>query len=337
MAPPGRTRLTHAAASTNNTPPTDPTPPAASSGTRKSKRKSPAGINDSSPTGDETPQAPPPKVRKPSNRATSTKKATPNPALPPPVPATIPTEQVPLPVSAHDNTAPSLTDQSTETGGLEHPEEAHAGASASTSAVAGIEDAPLDDLAAANAAYAALQKEVRTLKKYKVMWAKQQMEKTNLPQDEVSDGSIPRPPGERGKNGWNMQTALQLEADGDTYNAILATTRDAVRQAGLDWHFKFDEQEPARLGAAYSQVKRSHPYLKRFKNDWACRELVLAALQNRRKTEAAKINRLTAKSPSKKPAKSKRNGFKPRSKSTAPTAGPSNGDGDGSMEESSAE
>lgn len=59
------------------------------------------------------------------------------------------------------------------------------------------------------------------------MWVKQQQDRTALPGESslaVPDNSVPRPPGERGKNGWNMQTALQLEDDGDTYNAILVCT-----------------------------------------------------------------------------------------------------------------
>ncbi|KIO18458.1 hypothetical protein M407DRAFT_225582 [Tulasnella calospora MUT 4182] len=159
-----------------------------------------------------------------------------------------------------------------------------------------------------------LRKELRAMKKFKVMWAKQQQEQNALPNEggpSVPEGSIPRPPGERGKNGWNMQTALQLEADGDTYNLILATARDAVRETGLDWKKKFDEQDP---------MKHVQPYLRRFKGDWACRELVISTLQNRQKVEHARIKALMVRSPS-KPSKSKRTGFKPRSKS-ASTASP---------------
>ncbi|KIO24256.1 hypothetical protein M407DRAFT_213183 [Tulasnella calospora MUT 4182] len=172
-----------------------------------------------------------------------------------------------------------------------------------------------------------LEKELRALKKFKVMWAKQQRDQTSLTSEggpSTLDGSIPRPPGERGKNGWNMQTALQLEADGDTYNLILAATRDAVRETGLDWKKKFDEQEPARVGTCYSQMKHVHPYLKRFKGDWACRELVISALQNRRKVEHARIKALMVRSPS-KPPKSKRAGFKPRSKPSAASPTPDPG------------
>ncbi|KAG8900428.1 hypothetical protein FRC00_012971 [Tulasnella sp. 408] len=167
-----------------------------------------------------------------------------------------------------------------------------------------------------------LKKKLRVMTKYKVMWSKQQQDQNALPGEGGSsapEGSIPRPPGERGKNGWNLQTALQLEADGDKYNLVLAATRDAIKETGLDWRKKFDEQDPIRVGTCYSQMKHVQPYLKKFKADWACRELVISALQNKRKVEHARIKSLMVRSPSK--PKSKRAGFKPRSKS-ASTASP---------------
>ncbi|KAG8938570.1 hypothetical protein FRC04_008246 [Tulasnella sp. 424] len=167
---------------------------------------------------------------------------------------------------------------------------------------------------AAQATNCKAKEENRALKKIRVLYLKSQTPDTGAgSSSSVPDGSVPRPPGERGKNRWNMQTALKLAHDGDTYNAVLATTHDAVWGAGLEWRLKFDEQDPARLAACYGQMKRVHPHLKQFKNDWACRELVLGALQNRRKTEHAKIKGLmTNKKTSHEP--SKRKGFKPRTK-----------------------
>ncbi|KAG9018792.1 hypothetical protein FRB90_009640 [Tulasnella sp. 427] len=323
MAPSTR----HTAASQRANQPADPAPepPVPDPTRRRSKRKSPAeGNNDGAGTNSNSP--PPQKVQKGrTNRSASAQVSVMEPPPPPPDSESIATD--PPSILTPNTARVPITDASSASAEVDHVNLIEPAASASQATSESAEE-----LASRNAA---LEKEVRNLKKYKVLWAKQQGEKTALAQDQPSDGSIPRPPGERGKNGWNMQTALQLETDGDMYNAILATIRDAVRQAGLDWRIKFDEQEPARLGAAYSQVKRVHPYLKRFKSDWACRELVLAALQNRRKTESAKLNR-AAKSPTKKPpAKSKRTGFKPRSKSAVPTtstAGPSN-EGASNLEE----
>lgn len=57
------------------------------------------------------------------------------------------------------------------------------------------------------------------------MWYKAQQDKATAAlatgSDSVPDDSISRPPGERSKNGWNLQTVIGLDADGDLYNAIL--------------------------------------------------------------------------------------------------------------------
>ncbi|KAG9048872.1 hypothetical protein FS837_011781 [Tulasnella sp. UAMH 9824] len=67
-------------------------------------------------------------------------------------------------------------------------------------------------------------------------------------------GLIPRPSGEKGKNGWNMQEALRLKENGDLYNEILATTRTAVSEAGLDWTLKFRAQDLEKLMDCYARV-----------------------------------------------------------------------------------
>lgn len=61
-------------------------------------------------------------------------------------------------------------------------------------------------------------------------------------------------------------------------------------------------------------MKKRYPYLKRFQHNWACRELVLNALQNKRKVEQARVKALVAKNPN----KAKRSGSKA-------AAGPSHG------------
>ena len=60
-------------------------------------------------------------------------------------------------------------------------------------------------------------------------------------------------------------------------------------------------------------MRTTYPYLKRFKSNWACRELVIGVPQNRRKSENAKSKGVGTK---KAERTSKRTGFKPRSKVT---------------------
>ncbi|KAG8921033.1 hypothetical protein FRC01_000473 [Tulasnella sp. 417] len=168
---------------------------------------------------------------------------------------------------------------------------------------------------AVNERLAELEEENRRLKKYRARWVRDHSEKQATGSEDAED-PIPRPPGERGKNGWNMQDALQLEDDGDTYNEILATTRNAIREVGLDCKLRFDDQDTARLTNCYLQMKNKHPYLSRFKHNWACRELVIGALQNRRKAESAKVRSRVGKTSTKVKPAAKRKGFKPRSTST---------------------
>ncbi|KAG8902418.1 hypothetical protein FRC00_008569 [Tulasnella sp. 408] len=97
--------------------------------------------------------------------------------------------------------------------------------------------------------------DLRIVKKYKVMWVKEYSKKAKSG-TAPPDSLIPRPPGEKGKNGWNLQDAMGLKDDDPLYNEIL--------------------------------VKRQHPYLERFLGDWPAKEMVISALQNRRKALSAK-------------------------------------------------
>ncbi|KAG9049061.1 hypothetical protein FS837_011334 [Tulasnella sp. UAMH 9824] len=100
-----------------------------------------------------------------------------------------------------------------------------------------------------------LSTDLRIIKKYKVMWVKEYSKKAKSG-TAPPDSLIPRPPGEKGKNGWNLQDAMGLKDDDPLYNEIL--------------------------------VKRQHPYLERFLGDWPAKEMVINALQNHRKALSAK-------------------------------------------------
>ncbi|KAG8888489.1 hypothetical protein FRC00_000066 [Tulasnella sp. 408] len=76
---------------------------------------------------------------------------------------------------------------------------------------------------------AELLEEKRRLMKYKVWWEREQAamqaQNNDIPED---DKLIPRPPGEKGKNGWNLQEALRLKHDGDAYNEILVRQQTSM-------------------------------------------------------------------------------------------------------------
>ncbi|KIO24549.1 hypothetical protein M407DRAFT_26066 [Tulasnella calospora MUT 4182] len=132
-----------------------------------------------------------------------------------------------------------------------------------------------------------LQADLRTAKKFKVLYAKEVSlkGKVDLP---ITGNLIPRPPGEKGKNGWNLQEVLGLKDDFALYNELLRTVRCAISRSGLDWEATYSEQDPARLGACFKEIKKAHSFLERFVGDWPAKEMVINTLQNRRKTLNAK-------------------------------------------------
>lgn len=65
-----------------------------------------------------------------------------------------------------------------------------------------------------------LSADLRIVKKYKVMWVKEYSKKAKSG-TAPPDSLIPRPPGEKGKNGWNLQDAMGLKDDDPLYNEIL--------------------------------------------------------------------------------------------------------------------
>lgn len=63
--------------------------------------------------------------------------------------------------------------------------------------------------------------DIRTLKKFKVLWVKEYSKKSKADAPGPSSSLIARPPGEKGKNGWNLQEALGLKDDDKLYGEIL--------------------------------------------------------------------------------------------------------------------
>ncbi|KIO29665.1 hypothetical protein M407DRAFT_242532 [Tulasnella calospora MUT 4182] len=81
---------------------------------------------------------------------------------------------------------------------------------------------------------------------------------------------------------------MGLGEDDVLYNEILRAARHCISRSGLDWEATYSEQEPGRLAACFKELKRQHPYLERFQGDWPAKEMVIIALQNRRKALSAK-------------------------------------------------
>ncbi|KAG8939951.1 hypothetical protein FRC04_005790 [Tulasnella sp. 424] len=123
---------------------------------------------------------------------------------------------------------------------------------------------------------------VRKYRKYKSMYVKEKITQTTH--------LIPHPEGERGRKGWTIRKALQLEGNTDLYLTILASVREVITAAGLDWNRTFHRQESAHLADCFHLIKEQNSYLKKFKGDWPACELVISCMQNKRKTRNRKRN-----------------------------------------------
>ncbi|KAG8979303.1 hypothetical protein FRB90_008111 [Tulasnella sp. 427] len=132
-----------------------------------------------------------------------------------------------------------------------------------------------------------------TLKKFKVLWINEYAKKKDGSAAAGVAGAaslslIARPPGEKGKNGLNLQEAMGLKDNDTLCSEILRTARHSISRSGLDWEATYSEQEPGRLAACFKELKKHHPYLERFQGDWPAKEMVISALQNRQKALQAK-------------------------------------------------
>ncbi|KIO29429.1 hypothetical protein M407DRAFT_21491 [Tulasnella calospora MUT 4182] len=111
-----------------------------------------------------------------------------------------------------------------------------------------------------------------------------QVQKESRPHNQL----IARPPGERGKNGWNLQKHMGLEGDYDTYSNIRLTphqrcVRYAVYESQLNIWLRITRQDEMSLFTCYALVKKRFPFMGQFERNWATREFIKGICQNARK------------------------------------------------------
>ncbi|KIO16279.1 hypothetical protein M407DRAFT_34066 [Tulasnella calospora MUT 4182] len=94
---------------------------------------------------------------------------------------------------------------------------------------------------------------------------------------------IPRPPGERGKNGWNLQANMGLKNNYNLYSNIRRCVRYAVYEAQLNIWKKITQQDERALFTCYGVVKQRFPYMAQFEGNWATREFIKGICQNARR------------------------------------------------------
>ncbi|KIO27435.1 hypothetical protein M407DRAFT_7304 [Tulasnella calospora MUT 4182] len=106
-----------------------------------------------------------------------------------------------------------------------------------------------------------------------------QVQQASRPRNQL----IPRPSGERGKNGWNLQRHMGLEDDYKTYSNIRRCVRYAVYESQLNIWLRITRQEEMSLFTCYGLVKKRFPLMGQFERNWATREFIKGICQNARK------------------------------------------------------
>ncbi|KAF7975568.1 hypothetical protein HWV62_9265 [Athelia sp. TMB] len=93
-------------------------------------------------------------------------------------------------------------------------------------------------------------------------------------------------------SGWNIQIAMGLRGKGtnrDKYKAIQLPVfdskraiRDLALNAGIEWEVSWRDVPSSKKAMLYDVCRERHPYLARFKNDWATEAIVKQYLGNKR-------------------------------------------------------
>ncbi|KAG8925358.1 hypothetical protein FRC01_010304 [Tulasnella sp. 417] len=160
--------------------------------------------------------------------------------------------------------------------------------SSAKSTAAKKKDKALQKTALAAAQNALLLKEMADLK---ALLAEKEAENLRLQQTAIKaqqdfdakNRLIPRPPGERGKDGWNLQKHMGLENDDETYGKIRRCVRYAVYESQLNIWKKITDQDEKSLFTCYAVIKKRWPFMEQFEGNWATREFVKGICQNARR------------------------------------------------------
>ncbi|KAG8915917.1 hypothetical protein FRC00_007196 [Tulasnella sp. 408] len=97
---------------------------------------------------------------------------------------------------------------------------------------------------------------------------------------------VSRPPAQIGKKGWKLRENMGFgDTDDDRlqYNQIRRGVRACMDAAGIETSKAITKQEVGRLFQCYTLAKEQMPFLRRFQNDWATREIIKDVLIPRRK------------------------------------------------------
>ncbi|KIJ42789.1 hypothetical protein M422DRAFT_253877 [Sphaerobolus stellatus SS14] len=94
-----------------------------------------------------------------------------------------------------------------------------------------------------------------------------------------NEPKVPKPPGEAGRE-FNLQEEMLLGNKNVQWNAIKATVRDLIHEAGMRRGITYRNQPKEKVAGVLVAARKAQPYLKRFIDDWATIAIMKQALHN---------------------------------------------------------
>ncbi|KAF7982854.1 hypothetical protein HWV62_25830 [Athelia sp. TMB] len=95
------------------------------------------------------------------------------------------------------------------------------------------------------------------------------------------DDIIEKPSGSK----WSIQVEMRLKGAGrkyDNYKAIQRSVRDLAMAAHINWEVPWRDVPSSQKAMLFDVCRQRHPYLARFRNDWATEAIVKQFLGNKR-------------------------------------------------------
>ncbi|KAF7974195.1 hypothetical protein HWV62_13243 [Athelia sp. TMB] len=86
-------------------------------------------------------------------------------------------------------------------------------------------------------------------------------------------------------HGWSIQRAMGLQGKGkkyDSYKSIQRSVRDLAMAAQINYEIPWREVPSSQKARLFDVCRKCHPYLARFRNDWATEALAKQFLGNKR-------------------------------------------------------
>ncbi|KZT58486.1 hypothetical protein CALCODRAFT_482264 [Calocera cornea HHB12733] len=98
---------------------------------------------------------------------------------------------------------------------------------------------------------------------------------------------IPKPTGQASsKKGYKLQTAMRLDNDKKTYNAVVTAVHAAYHQSGLPLKPRITNYSVTDLNAIFTIAKTKAPVLAAYEGEWATRDLLKQYLKNLKRAAA---------------------------------------------------